>query len=69
LEENALKDLARSTRALLLLQLQAQLKPEHQEKPEILMSRAGFGPREIAELLGKSRSAIAKSIQRGGKGA
>jgi DNA-directed RNA polymerase specialized sigma24 family protein len=68
LEENTLKDLARSTKALLLVQLQAQLKPEHQEKPEILMARAGFGAREIAALLGKSQAAIAKSIQRGGKG-
>jgi IS30 family transposase len=52
----------------LLLQLQVQIKPEQQEKPEILMARAGFGAREIAELLGKSQAAIAKSIQRSGKG-
>jgi DNA-directed RNA polymerase specialized sigma24 family protein len=67
LDDSTLKDLARSTKALLLLQLQAQLKREEQEKPEITLFRAGFSSREIAELLGKTPAAIAKSIQRDGK--
>jgi DNA-directed RNA polymerase specialized sigma24 family protein len=69
MQENTLKDLARSTKALLLVQMQAQLPSEQREKPEVLMSRAGFGAKEIAELLGKSQAAIAKSIQRAGKAA
>ena len=67
LDDSTLKGLARSTKALLLLQLQAHLKREQQEKPEITLSRAGFSSREIAELLGKTPAAIAKSIQRDGK--
>ncbi len=69
MEEDTLKDLARSTKALLLVQLQAQGQPEEREKPEVLLARAGFGAREIAQLLGKNPAAVAKSIQRAGKAA
>ncbi len=69
MDENTLKDLARSTKALLLVQLQAQAQPEEREKPEVLLARAGFGAREIAQLLGKNPAAVAKSIQRAGKAA
>jgi DNA-directed RNA polymerase specialized sigma24 family protein len=68
-DEQTLKDLGKSTKALLLVQLQAQAKPEEQRKPEILLARAGFVAREIAELLGKSQAAVAKSLQRSGKAA
>jgi hypothetical protein len=66
-EDNILKELARSMKALLLVQLQAQLAPDDREKPEVLLSRAGFAAREIAELLRKSPAAVAKSIQRSGR--
>ena len=69
MDENTLRDLAKSTKALLLVQLQAQAQPEEREKPEILLARAGFGAREIAQLLGKNPAAVAKSIQRAGKAA
>jgi predicted transcriptional regulator len=66
-EDNSVKDLAKSMKALLLVQLQAQIAPDDREKPEVLLSRAGFAVREIAELLQKSQAAVAKSIQRSGK--
>lgn len=62
-------ELVKYTKALLLAQLQAHTPPEQREKPEILMSRAGFVAREIAELLGKNPAAVAKTIQRAGKAA
>lgn len=65
MEQETLDELVRTTRALLLLQLQAQSKPEDQLKPEILLARAGFGAREAAALLGKNAAAVAKAIQRG----
>lgn len=67
MEDNTLKELVTCTKALLLLQLQVQAKPEDQEKDEILLARAGFNAREIAELLGKKHAAVKKSIQRAGK--
>jgi hypothetical protein len=67
MEDNSVKDLAKSMRALLLVQLQAQIEPDDREKPEVLLSRAGFPAREIAELLRKSPAAVAKSIQRSGR--
>jgi DNA-directed RNA polymerase specialized sigma24 family protein len=69
MEQDTLKDLAKSTKALLLVQLQAQGEPDQREKPEVLMARAGFAAREIAELLGKNPAAVAKTIQRAGKAA
>ena len=69
MEQDVLKDLARSTKALLLVQLQAQAEPEEREKAEVLLARAGFGAREIAQMLGKKPAAVAKSIQRAGKAA
>jgi DNA-directed RNA polymerase specialized sigma24 family protein len=66
-EDNNLKELAKSMKAMLLVQLQAQLAPDDREKPEVLLSRAGFAAREIADLLKKSQAAVAKSIQRSGR--
>lgn len=69
MDEAILKDLAKATKALLLVQLQAQADPREREKPEILLARAGFGAREIAQLLKKGEAAVAKAIQRAGKAA
>ncbi len=69
MNEKSLDELLKATKALLLGQLQAQLPAEEREKPEVVLARAGFVAREIAELLGKSQAAIAKSIQRAGRSA
>ncbi len=54
-------------KASLLVQLQAQTPEDEKEKPEILLARAGFVAREIADLLGKSQAAVAKAVQRAGR--
>jgi DNA-directed RNA polymerase specialized sigma24 family protein len=60
-------ELLKYAKALVLLQLQALGRPDDPVKPEILLSRAGLNPREIAGLLGKNLGAVAKTIQRAGK--
>lgn len=68
MNDNNANDLVKYTRALLLLQIQGLTKSEDPMKPEVLLSRAGLSPREIAELLGKNLAGVAKAIQRSGKG-
>ena len=58
-----MEELVRYMRALLLLQLSDRLGAS-QEKPELLLARAGFKVKEIAEFLGKSEAATSKSISR-----
>jgi len=69
MDENKVNELVKYTRAMLLLQVQALNKTEDPMKPEVLLARAGLAAREIAELLGKNAAAVAKAIQRAGKGA
>jgi DNA-directed RNA polymerase specialized sigma24 family protein len=57
-------ELLRYMKALVLLQLQTLPGTESPTKPEILLSRAGFPQKEIAEMLGKSPVAVAKTISR-----
>jgi DNA-directed RNA polymerase specialized sigma24 family protein len=58
-------ELVRYTRALVFLQLQQLTGSDTFGKPELLLARAGFPHKEIAELLGKSPAAVAKAISRG----
>lgn len=46
-----------------LLALQLRALPEL-EKPEILLSQIGFTAGEIADLMGKTKAAVQKSITR-----
>jgi hypothetical protein len=68
MNENGVSELVKYTKALLLLQLQGLNKSDDVIKPELLLSRAGFNAREIADLVGKNATAVAKAIQRAGKG-
>jgi DNA-directed RNA polymerase specialized sigma24 family protein len=61
-------ELVKYTKAMLLLQIQGLNKTDDPVKPEVLLSRAGLNAREIADLLGKNSTAVAKAIQRAGKG-
>lgn len=67
MNDNATNELLKYTKALVLLQLQS-LNESEPTKPEVLLSRVGFNAREIAELLGKNSGAVAKALQRAGKG-
>ena len=52
-------------KALLLLQLEALRNEEiFDAKPELLLDRAGIDRKEIAEMLGKTSEAVAKTINR-----
>jgi len=51
-------------RALVSLQANAAASDENGVKAEILLSRAGLRHAEIAEILGKTQSAVAKAVSR-----
>jgi hypothetical protein len=67
MDDTVLEQLIKLTRAVLLVQLQALAKPEEREKPEVVLGRAGFAAREVAELLNRNPAAVAKAMQRAGK--
>jgi DNA-directed RNA polymerase specialized sigma24 family protein len=67
MDDKNLEDIAKYTKALLLLQVQSHNRADDPAKPEVLLARAGLSAREIAELLGKNSGAVAKAIQRAGK--
>jgi len=63
------EELVRYARALLLLQLKqvetsAQAGKGPVVRAEVLLADAGFGAREIADLLGKNYAAVAKTLSR-----
>ena len=60
-------ELLKYIKALLLLEVQRLNTEEEPIKPEVLLARAGLNAREIAELLGKNSTAVAKAIQRAAK--
>jgi DNA-directed RNA polymerase specialized sigma24 family protein len=64
MDEKTLTELVKATRAVMLVQLQALANPEDRDKPEIVLARAGFSAREIAELINKKPDAVAKALQR-----
>lgn len=58
-------DLRPYLKALVLLELERQQQlQEIETKPEVLLNRAGIGMPEIAEMLGKKYTAVAKAINR-----
>jgi DNA-directed RNA polymerase specialized sigma24 family protein len=63
------EELIRYARALLLLQLKqvaalAETGRGPAVRAEVLLADAGFGAREIADLLGKNYAAVAKAVSR-----
>jgi len=60
-------ELLKYIKALLLLEVQRLNTEGEPIKPEVLLARAGLNAREIAELLGKNSTAVAKAIQRAAK--
>lgn len=51
-------------KGVLLVQLQLLKHPDEREKPELVLSRAGFRMQEIADFLGKTTAAVQRSIHR-----
>jgi hypothetical protein len=48
-EQAAMETLVKCAKATLMAQLQAQGSEDEREKPEVLLARAGFVAREIAD--------------------
>ncbi len=65
MDEKTLKELVKATKAVVLMQLQTLTEPGKRDKAESVLARAGFGTKEIAAMLNKNRSAVAKALQRG----
>lgn len=59
-----MEELEKYLRALVLLQLRDPAENGPAQKPELLLSKAGFTAGEVAALLGKSKAAAAKAIGR-----
>lgn len=64
-----MQELIRYARALLLLELKqleiaAQAGKGPTIRPELLLADAGFGGKEIADILGKNYGAVAKTLSR-----
>lgn len=59
-----MEELVKYMKAMVFLQAQSFIDADDRLRPEILLARAGLGYGEIAEILGKSEAAVAKSVQR-----
>ena len=69
MQDHATNELLKYAKAALSLQIHALSSSGQLDKPELLLSRVGLSARDIAEILGKNPGAIAKALQRAGKGA
>jgi DNA-directed RNA polymerase specialized sigma24 family protein len=68
MNEHTTNELLKYTKALVSLQIHALSSSGQLDKPEVLLSRVGLSARDIAEILGKNPGAVAKALQRAGKG-
>lgn len=65
-----MEELVRYMRALIMLQIHAPQAANTSAgntsavKPEVLLARAGFPHKEIADMMGKTQGAVAKTISR-----
>jgi DNA-directed RNA polymerase specialized sigma24 family protein len=57
-------EMVKYLKALTFLQLQAVTGGSAYQKPELLLERAGFKHKEIADMLGKTAVAVAKTLSR-----
>lgn len=58
-----MEDIAKYLKALVYLQVNQQSGGGF-GKPEVLLHRAGFKHKEIADILGKKEAAVAKTVSR-----
>ncbi len=59
-----MEEILKYLKALTFLKVEEMTAGEAFGKPEVLLARAGFSYKEIAEVLGKSQAAVAKTVQR-----
>jgi len=65
MDDKTLRELVTAMKAVVLMQVQLLAEAAKREKPEIVLARAGFVPKEIAKMLNKKQHAVAKAVQRG----
>src|ERR1051325_6647850 len=58
-----MQEVVKYLKALVYLQINSK-SDEAQQKPEILLHKAGIKAKEIADILGKTEAAVAKAITR-----
>ena len=59
-----MEELVKYMKALVYLQAQLISSGEAGVKAEVLLARAGFAYKEIADIMGKSEMAVAKTVSR-----
>lgn len=59
-----MEEMLKYMRALVYLQVQQLTGAEAFAKPELLLERAGFQHQEIADILGKTKAAVSKTLSR-----
>ncbi len=64
IRNQAVEELTKYLKALVYLQVQSLTGATDFGKPELLLNKAGFKSREIAEILGKKEAAVSKTISR-----
>jgi len=67
-KEPDVDEMLRYLKALVVLQTETLRLVSDSEKPEVLLRRAGFRTKEIADMLGKRYMAVAKALSRAGGG-
>ena len=67
MNEHTTNELLKYTKALVALQIHVLNSSGQLNKPEVVLSRVGLSPRDIAEILGKNPGAVAKALQRAAK--
>ena len=65
MDDKTLRELVTAMKAVVLMQVQLLTEAPKREKPEVVLARAGFTPKEIAKMLNKGEHAVAKAVQRG----
>jgi DNA-directed RNA polymerase specialized sigma24 family protein len=59
-----MEDLIKYLRALIALQAEAMLPQEDRRKPEVVLAKCGLAHPDIAEILGKTATAVQKAVSR-----
>jgi IS30 family transposase len=67
MDDKISSELTKYMKGILAVQVHSLIKVDDSIKPEVLLARAGMSAREIAEILGKSQAAVAKTIERAKK--
>jgi DNA-directed RNA polymerase specialized sigma24 family protein len=63
-EASKMEDLIKYLRAQVALQAESLLPKEDRRKPEVVLAKCGLANGDIAEILGKTATAVQKAVSR-----